>query len=206
MFTPFWAMATASAVEGAPPPPSHVVCGYPTMPPTTDEELMQRYANDGDRAAFEELFRRYVGPLKAMFSRTGGSEVDALDLVQQTFLQLHNARRDYKTGLPVRPWLYAIALNVGRGAARRSRRRREDGVDDDRLDAVGVAPSTSTPTDRAVHRALERLPHDQREVIVLHWFDGLEFSEISRVVDASLSAVKVRAHRGYNRLRELLTG
>jgi RNA polymerase sigma factor (sigma-70 family) len=176
------------------------------MPPTSDEELMQRYANDGDRAAFEELFRRYVGPLTAMFSRTGGSEIDALDLVQQTFLQLHNARHDYKVGHPVRPWLYAIALNVGRGAARRSRRRREDGVDDDRLDAVGVAPNTSTPTDRAVHRALDRLPDDQREVIVLHWFDGLEFSEISRVVDASLSAVKVRAHRGYNRLRELLTG
>jgi hypothetical protein len=48
------------------------------------------------------------------------------------------------------------------------------------------------------------LPADQREVIELHWFDGLEFPEVAQVVGASVSAVKVRAHRGYVRLRAAL--
>jgi DNA-directed RNA polymerase specialized sigma24 family protein len=48
------------------------------------------------------------------------------------------------------------------------------------------------------------LPADQREVIELHWFDGLEFPEVAQVVGASVSAVKVRAHRGYVRLRQAL--
>jgi DNA-directed RNA polymerase specialized sigma24 family protein len=48
------------------------------------------------------------------------------------------------------------------------------------------------------------LPADQREVIELHWFDELEFPEVAQVVGASVSAVKVRAHRGYVRLRQIL--
>jgi len=172
----------------------------------SDEELMERYVHGADRAAFEELFRRYAAPLDAMFRRTGSSEVEARDLIQQTFLQVHHARNDFQQGLKFRPWLYAIAMNVGRGAHRRARRRREDVVEPSAIDAVGVAPGTSSPTDRVVQRALERLPDDQQEVIVLHWFNGLEFQEIANIVDASLSAVKLRAHRGYNRLREMLRG
>jgi len=58
--------------------------------------------------------------------------------------------------------------------------------------------------DEAVARVLRELPADQREVIELHWFDGLEFPEVATVVGASVSAVKVRAHRGYVRLRAAL--
>jgi RNA polymerase sigma-70 factor (ECF subfamily) len=52
--------------------------------------------------------------------------------------------------------------------------------------------------------ALTKLPPDQRDVIVLHWLQGLSFAEVSRAVGASVNAVKVRAHRGYVSLRKLL--
>ena len=55
-----------------------------------------------------------------------------------------------------------------------------------------------------VHTALAQLVPAQRVVIELHWFQGLPFAEIALAVGASLSAVKVRAHRGYKKLRELL--
>ena len=51
---------------------------------------------------------------------------------------------------------------------------------------------------------LAGLPADQRDVIVLHWIEGLSFSEVAQVVGASLSAVKVRAHRGYVAIRKIL--
>jgi RNA polymerase sigma-70 factor (ECF subfamily) len=59
---------------------------------------------------------------------------------------------------------------------------------------------------RHVDEALAALPAAQREVIELHWFAGLPFSEVAERVGASLTAVKVRAHRGYERMRAFLQG
>ena len=54
---------------------------------------------------------------------------------------------------------------------------------------------------RKVRVAIEKLPSGQREVIELHWFEGLPFGDVAKIVGASVTAVKVRAHRGYERLR-----
>ena len=56
-----------------------------------------------------------------------------------------------------------------------------------------------------VRAAVGRLPDGQREVLELHWFEGLPFPEVAAIVGASHSAVKVRAHRGYERLRQVMT-
>ena len=58
--------------------------------------------------------------------------------------------------------------------------------------------------ERQVRQALAKLPEAQREAIVLHRFEGMSFSEIAQVVGLSESAVRVRAHRGYETLRGLL--
>ncbi len=169
-----------------------------------DEELMAAYAA-GDDAAFRELFLRYAPVVSALIRRDFSRSEDARDLVQQVFLQLHRARRDYRAGAPFRPWLVTIALNVKREHLRRLGRRREA--------ALELAPheEAEPPPDRdakardvAVNAALARLPENQRDVIVLHWFQGLSFPEIATVVGAKVSAVKVRAHRGYVALRTLL--
>jgi RNA polymerase sigma-70 factor (ECF subfamily) len=57
---------------------------------------------------------------------------------------------------------------------------------------------------KRVRAALAQLPREQRQVIELHWFEELSFAEIAGVVAASAGAVRVRAHRGYVKLRELL--
>ena len=76
--------------------------------------------------------------------------------------------------------------------------------------ARGIWPALVTPftddgtaleTARQVHEALAQLPEGQRTVIQLHWFHGLAFAEVAEVVGASVSAVKVRAHRGYKVLK-----
>ncbi len=70
-----------------------------------------------------------------------------------------------------------------------------------RVDPVDVG---ALETQDQVRQALARLPESQRAVIQLHWFDGLSMSEVADVVGASVSAVKVRAHRGYKVLRAAL--
>ncbi|HEX4802865.1 MAG TPA: sigma-70 region 4 domain-containing protein, partial [Myxococcaceae bacterium] len=66
------------------------------------------------------------------------------------------------------------------------------------------APDADPGMERAVHRALEQLPESQRLAIVMHRFQNLSFAEIAQALELSESAVKVRAHRGYEKLRALL--
>jgi RNA polymerase sigma-70 factor (ECF subfamily) len=189
----------------------------------SDEELMAAYVA-GDAAAFRALFERYGGPLYALVRRRVRADDDARDLVQQTFLQLHRARADFRSDARLRPWLFTIAFNLVREHYRRSGRRREEVVAPELIDPLaataGVAESPGSgaiplaaPEQIARHERLARvraalasLPDAQREVIELHWFEECPYDEIAAVVGASVEAVRVRAHRGYARLRVLLPG
>ncbi len=157
----------------------------------------------GDRTAFDTLFARHVAPVRAYLARSSGSAAAADDLTQQTFLSLVRAQDRYRPSLRFKPWLYAIATN----AARDWRRRQHE-----RVSATGELPDSpaegTEPRDlgleRAVRTALDSLPDAQREAILLHRFEGLSFAEIAELAQVTESAVKVRAHRGYERLRSLL--
>jgi len=170
----------------------------------SDEELMRWHASEGERSAFEELFRRYAGRLHGYFLRTTSRPELSRDMAQQTFLHVHRARADFRHGSPFKPWLYTIASNVRREHFRRRRRKPETSYDPVRHGEPQVGPQVSSATDRTVRRALEQLSSSQQEVIVLHWYEGLSFREIGQALGASTSAVKVRAHRGYRKLRDLL--
>ncbi len=161
----------------------------------------------GDRSAFGELFARYGPRLQRLMQRDLGRAEDAHDLVQQTFLQLHRARYDFRPGAKLRPWLYTIALNLKRQHFRRLGRRPETSLSVDEGGPEPVAPRGNPEArvgDVQLRAALLRLPEAQREVIVLHWFEGLSFREIAAAVGASQPAVKVRAHRGYTKLRQVM--
>src|SRR5262245_27229101 len=142
----------------------------------SDEELMLAYAQRGDQAAFRELFQRYAPILIRLLTRQLGRHADAQDLVQQTFLQLHRARRDFRSDLRLRPWIMTIALNLARDLLRRRGRRPETEIDEAVLAAPAETPAPdSSDVALRVRKALAALPMDQREVIELHWFEQLPF-------------------------------
>ncbi len=169
-----------------------------------DSELMTAYVR-GDARAFAELFERYAPMLLRIMKRKLRSDGDAEELVQQTFLQAHRARSDFDATRPFRPWLLTIAFNLQREVYRRRARRPEAP-----LEVEPAAPESERGgVERAqraarLRTALAALPAGQREVIELHWFEEMGFAEVAQVLDLGLSAVKVRAHRGYKTLRELL--
>jgi len=176
------------------------------MTERTDEDLMVAYVA-GDRAAFDEIFRRYAPLLRRVLGRgAGGDEVG--DLLQQTFLQLHRSRADFASGSPLRPWLFTIAINVKRQRLRTLARRPEVRLGDEIEGFASAAPPSSSRDDLGVvvSLLLKELPPAQREVIELHFVKGLSFARVAEVVGASLGAVRVRAHRGYRVLRERFAG
>jgi RNA polymerase sigma-70 factor (ECF subfamily) len=164
---------------------------------------MAAYA-EGDQAAFRELFARNAPLLTRVVRAQVGSDDECRDLVQQTFLQLHRARRDYRKGEPLRPWLLTIAYNLCRDRWRALGRRREIPIEQ----APPPVESTTASDllqerQRAarLHAALAGLPDEQRRVVEMHWFAGLPLPDVATALGVSLSAVKVRAHRAYERLR-----
>jgi len=155
----------------------------------------------GDEAAFEELFRRSFDLVRGYMRRGYISEADVQDLIQQTFLQFHRARQDYRPDKPLRPWLMTIARNVKRDHLRRERRRPQ-------LTAL-LGPHVS-PGDPGVDRVALRealgearcqLPQSLRRIFEAYWVEHLSHAEIARRHGLSRSAVKVRVHRAYRALR-----
>jgi RNA polymerase sigma-70 factor (ECF subfamily) len=171
----------------------------------SDEELMERY-KAGDRAAITELVRRYAPLLLRVMLHQVRAREDADDLVQQTFLQLHRSKGDFRAGAQLRPWLLTIAVNVRHRYFRQMGVREEFPLEPDALERSQPGPAVEDAAEAGcdLRTVLAGLPPDQRDVIVLHWIEGFSFPEVALVVGASLSAVKVRAHRGYVAIRKIL--
>ncbi len=164
---------------------------------------MVRYVA-GDERAFEEVFRRYAPRVLGYMRRGYLTGREAEDLAQQTFLQLHRARFDYRPDRPLGPWLMTIARNVKHDFLRRIGRR---GVP---AGLEGLEPASDDPggprleAREAVEGALAHLPASLRRVVELHWLSHLSFAEVAESLGISRSAAKVRAHRAYRALRRFL--
>ena len=170
---------------------------------------MARYAA-GDALAFRRLFALLAPGLRAFFLRSFRDAAVADDLTQTTFLKLHRGRQSYRPELALRPWLFTIAAGVRRDELRR-RYRLPPEVGEDQLEQMesdtavrGAEEERDEAAIDAVRVALDRLPETQRIVVHLHRYEGLTFEQIAAVLSTTPGAVRVRACRAYERLRESL--
>ena len=161
----------------------------------------------GDSEAFRALFARYAPMLVRLTIRHLRSEELARDVVQQTFFQMHAARNDFQADRKLRPWVFTIAMNLVREHYRKQKRRKETELDEERSPAVERperGPIEQRQRAELLRAAMAKLPDSQREVVELHWFEERPFAEVAEIVGATEGAVRVRAHRAYKRLKELL--
>ncbi len=171
----------------------------------TDEELMERFAN-GEDSAFEPLFERHARHVHGFLMRMVRDPRLADDLVQTTFLSVVRARGRYEPGTRFSPWLLTIAGNAGRDFLRRKRHVEGLTPTGELGDAAQVSPAQGDPGLRnRLEAAFATLPVDQREAVVLAKVEGWSFEEISRALGITSTAARLRAHRGYEKLRALLS-
>jgi RNA polymerase sigma-70 factor (ECF subfamily) len=170
---------------------------------------MARYAA-GDPIAFRRLFAAMAPSVRAFFVRSFRDAAVADDLVQTTFMRLHRSRQSYRPDLPFRPWLFTIAAGVRREELRR-RYRLPPHIGEDEWERLDLEmhqnrrePGPDADLVEAVRCALDRLPETQRVVVHLHRYEGMTFEEIARALSTTPGAVRVRASRAYERLREEL--
>ena len=175
-----------------------------------EQKLMARYA-EGDGEAFRQLFALLGPKVRAFFLRSFIDPTVADDLTQTTFLKLHRARATYSADRPLAPWVFTIAASVRRDELRR-RYRLPPHVGDDELEKIvsrQMRERTPNPEPadeiEAVRAAIQRLPESQRTVLHLHCTEELTFEQIAQRLKTSPGAVRVRASRAYERLRQVLS-
>jgi RNA polymerase sigma-70 factor, ECF subfamily len=158
----------------------------------------------GHAASFDALHAELAPLLRRYLIAVTRDAALAEDLLQETFLRLHKVRHTYDPARPVEPWAYAIARHVFLMAHRRARRSREaPEVQADDPMRPAPAPDPSRVAAYELARALQELPPDRREAVVLHHVWGFRFDEIAARLGIREGTARLRAHRGIKALREL---
>jgi len=174
------------------------------MTAPSDEALMIA-ARDGDLSRFSLLFERHQRAMFQYFCRMQADRGHSEDLVQEVFLRALRYRRTYREHYPFTAWMYQIARNVWKD---NMPDRRQQPLDDRAANAASRSPG---PEERAardeqariLRRALEELPEDKREVLILSRYQGLSYDEISAILGCEINTVKTRVFRAVRSLSEI---
>lgn len=176
---------------------------------TSDEQIVER-ALTGDGEAFGEIVKRWERRIFAVTYGMLGREEDARDATQETFLAAFRNLRTFRGHAQVSSWLHRIAINQCITRQRRAKVRKESALDDEEeRNAVPFsAPLEFSPARvvegreniKAVRRAVNGLPTELRQVVVMKEFEELTFREIADVLDLPLSTVKSRLYTALKQL------
>ncbi len=183
------------------------------MVEASDLELVERTL-EGEHHAFEVLVRRWERPIFSLAYRLSGSDEEARDVCQETFLAAFRHLNSFRGEAKFSSWLYRIALNAWHS---RQRRQPVESLSlEEQAETRGFdPPDTSNALDerllrderaQLVRRALAALPAEMRQVIVMKEYEGLKFHEIADVLGIPVSTVKTRLYTGLNLLRRRLEG
>jgi RNA polymerase sigma-70 factor (ECF subfamily) len=184
----------------------------------SDEWLLAKYRETGNRELFEQLVRRYERELFNYLRRYLGDAEMAEDVFQATFLQVHLKCDQFEVGRRFRPWLYTVATNQAIDARRRNRRHQMVSLDRDGGgnvdgDEVGRLVNLLTSDDqdpfdrmdaqerqRSVQETLEELPEHMHAVVQLVYYNGMKYREAADVLSIPVGTVKSRLHAAIAKL------
>ena len=176
------------------------------------DHVMRRYAS-GEAAAFDELYAALSPRLYSFCVRLAGRTGDAEDLFQEAFLKLHRSRATYVSGASVLHWAFAIVRSTHLDQLRRRGRRPEKLVaSTDEVFEASSACVGSPESDlhaqtlaRIVEQELQGMSEKNRSAYILLKIEGLTAAEAAAVLGTTGDAVKQRAFRAYEALREALS-
>jgi RNA polymerase sigma factor (sigma-70 family) len=165
-----------------------------------DVDLIKR-AQGGDEGAFTALLRPLVGSAYRLAGAMLHDPQAAEDVVQEASLKAWRKLTQVRPGAEVKPWFLGIVANECR-EVRRGRWWSVLKQSDPQLPAATERESTAAYTD--LRRAIRRLKHRRRLLLVLHWYLDLPLTEVAAITRSSEDAVKSELSRAVAQLRNLL--
>jgi len=178
-----------------------------------DDQLITR-AVAGDRGAFESLYDRYSAAVFGVALKMLGDREVAEDAVQEIFWRVWRRLASFDRSRAFAPWLFGIAHNYCIDELRRRKVRPQPVYEDDDHpilsdipDDVDVGEAAALADQRRILReALDQLPEEQRQALLLAYYGGLTQQEIAARLGNPLGTVKTRMRLGLQKLRALLQG
>lgn len=174
----------------------------------TDETLIIASVLDGEVNAFEPLVTKYEKPIFNMMYRVTKSFDEASELTQEAFLKAYEKLHQFQMDRNFFSWLYALAQNIGRDYLRcKTPTPTLLGYDPEHVDENEEARLEELRLSedyQSLVQALDQLPIDYREAIVLHYREGRSMKEVAEMLNLSPSGVKMRVYRGLEKLRIIL--
>ena len=183
-----------------------------------DKDLVQRVVR-GDGAAFNVLVARWEKKLFNFAYRLTGNRDDAFDICQDSFVRAYEQISQLNDASKFANWLFKIARNNCISLHRSEEKLpklEKTSEDDDELNLEEMLSNSSQvridgpqqfePSELRliIARALDHLPFEQRETIVLKVYEGLKFSEIAEIAECPISTVKSRLYLGLIQLKKIL--
>jgi RNA polymerase sigma-70 factor, ECF subfamily len=183
----------------------------------SDAEIMLR-VREGDDSGFEYLIQKYHKPMIHFMFRMVHNQAVAEELAQEVFLRVYRSRQSYRAEAKFTTWLYRIATNLGVNHARDTKYERAaqniylDQPDPETGTTPDVADTTASVEQdlvrdermRAIRQHVMALPERQRNAVLMHKYQGLDYKQIGEVLKLSESATKSLLFRAYQTLRERL--
>jgi len=172
-----------------------------------------------DRTEFDTLVRRFHRQAYNIAYRLSGNHADAEDLTQEAFVRAYRFFDRYNRAMPFENWLYRIISNVFIDEVRRRPKAKTHSLDQPLIGGnveseicLELPDMTSDPETMMLHTeldeplqvALNALPVDFRQAVILADVEGLSYEEIAETMGCSLGTVRSRLHRGRKLLRSKL--
>lgn len=178
--------------------------------PDRDLELLRRFVA-GDRAAFDRLVDLYHRQIFRFLYRMVGDWLRAEELTQETFVRAFKGAAGFRGTFRFNTWLYTIARNCARSDLKRSARR-DSGRESVPVEDLAVAGASREPGRSAekrevaalVRKAIDSLDEDQRTALILTFYEGMSYEEVSEVMGRPRGTVKSWVFRAKRRLAKLL--
>lgn len=164
----------------------------------------------GDVNAYAVLVERYQKPIFNLMYRMTGSRADALDLAQEAFIKCYEQLHRFQQQKKFYPWLYTVALNHARNFLRKRTTAKTSLLGDQELGSGLDYPAQqedrlcSQLDAKGLTQALQELPWDYREAVVLRYHEEFSMEDIAATLGLSVSGAKMRVHRGLKKLRDIL--
>ena len=170
--------------------------------PSHNQEVINCW-QQGDADAFTQIVRDWQVPVCRFLGRLVDQADNVPDLCQEVFLRIHRAGHRYRENGAFHTWVYRIALNVARDAARLDRRRPTTSQFTDAESAVASSDPNLEHREmtEAIAACVAGLPTEQREVLVLRHYEDMSFVEMSRLLDTPESTLKSRFTAALQQLR-----
>jgi RNA polymerase sigma-70 factor (ECF subfamily) len=165
----------------------------------SDQELIQ-LVNEGDKDAFETLYLRYKDWVCRLAWRFTGNRQDTLDVVQETFIYLLGKFPGFTLTASMKTFLYPVVRHISLTIRSKSHRLINDEEIFNEITAPAVKESRSSRSELAVVLAV--LPDEQREVLLMRFFDSMNLQDIAAALNIPEGTVKSRLYNTLQKLRD----